>query len=42
MNEANIKIKGEWCYLYRILDKGGHTLDIQFHKNGIIRLPMSS
>lgn len=32
LDETYIKIKGEWCYLYRAVDKGGHTLDIQLRK----------
>ncbi len=27
-----IKVKGEWCYLYRAIDKAGYTLDIQPRK----------
>ncbi|WP_255292017.1 DDE-type integrase/transposase/recombinase, partial [Bacillus toyonensis] len=27
-----IKVKGEWCYLYRAIDKEGYTLDIQLRK----------
>lgn len=27
-----IKIKGEWCYLYRAIDSDGHTLDFQLRK----------
>ncbi|MES5913241.1 IS6 family transposase [Bacillus cereus group sp. FL70] len=29
LDETYIKVKGEWCYLYRAIDKDGHTLDIQ-------------
>ena len=25
-----IKIKGQWCYLYRAIDTEGHTLDIWY------------
>ncbi|MGX5576200.1 IS6 family transposase [Bacillus toyonensis] len=32
LDEMYIKIKGEWCYLYRAIDKDGHTLDIQLRK----------
>ncbi|WP_242321786.1 IS6 family transposase [Bacillus cereus group sp. BfR-BA-01354] len=32
LDETYIKVKGEWCYLYRAIDKDGHTLDIQFRK----------
>lgn len=31
-DETYIKVKGEWCYLYRTIDKDGHTLDIQLRK----------
>ncbi|SEB22715.1 DDE domain-containing protein, partial [Bacillus nitratireducens] len=27
-----IKVKGEWCYLYRAIDSDGHTLDFQLRK----------
>ncbi|PDY31088.1 hypothetical protein COM85_32290, partial [Bacillus thuringiensis] len=27
-----IKVKRKWRYLYRAIDKEGHTLDIQFRK----------
>ncbi|PHA37846.1 IS6 family transposase, partial [Bacillus toyonensis] len=27
-----IKVKGDWCYLYRAIDKEGYTLDIQLRK----------
>lgn len=27
-----IKIKGEWCYLYRAVDNDGHTLNFQLRK----------
>jgi transposase-like protein len=26
-DEAYIKVKGEWAYLYRVVDKHGKTLD---------------
>ena len=32
MDETYIKVKGEWRYLYRAIDKDGHTLDIQLRK----------
>ncbi len=28
LDEAYIKVKGEWPYLYRAIDKDRHTLDI--------------
>ncbi|WP_255477490.1 IS6 family transposase [Bacillus sp. BB56-3] len=31
-DETYIKIKGEWCYLYRAIDSDGHTLDFQLRK----------
>jgi putative transposase len=27
MDETNIKIKGQWMYLYRVIDKEGQTVD---------------
>jgi putative transposase len=27
MDETYIKVKGEWCYLYRAMDKTGQTID---------------
>src|SRR5262245_47075057 len=27
MDETYIKVKGEWCYLYRAVDKHGKTID---------------
>ena len=27
MDETYIKVKGEWCYLYRAVDKAGQTID---------------
>lgn len=27
MDEAYIRVKGEWRYLYRAVDKGGNTID---------------
>lgn len=32
LDATYIKVKGEWCYLYRAIDEGGHTLDIQLRK----------
>ncbi len=32
LDETYTKVKGEWCYLYRAIDKDGHTLDIQLRK----------
>ncbi len=32
MDETYIKVKGKWRYLYRAIDKDGHTLDIQLRK----------
>ncbi|MDM5191342.1 IS6 family transposase [Bacillus hominis] len=32
LNETYIKVKGKWCYLYRTIDKEGHTLNIQLRK----------
>lgn len=29
LDETYIKVKGEWRYLYRAIDKDGQTLDIQ-------------
>ncbi len=32
LDETYIKVRGKWCYLYRAIDKDGHTLDIQLRK----------
>ncbi|AIK35240.1 integrase core domain protein (plasmid) [Bacillus pseudomycoides] len=32
LDETYIKVKGEWCYLYRAIDQEGYTLDIQRRK----------
>ncbi|OUB34707.1 IS6 family transposase [Bacillus thuringiensis serovar yunnanensis] len=32
LDEIYIKVKGEWCYLYRAIDQEGYTLDIQLRK----------
>ncbi|MGH0883220.1 MULTISPECIES: IS6 family transposase [Bacillus cereus group] len=32
LDKTYIKVKGEWCYLYRAIDKEGYTLDIQLRK----------
>lgn len=32
LDETYIKVKGEWCYLYRAIDSDGHTLDLQLRK----------
>lgn len=32
MDETYIKVKGQWCYLYRALDKFGNTVDFLLTK----------
>ena len=32
MDETYIKVKGEWMYLYRAVDKEGNTVDFSFNK----------
>jgi putative transposase len=32
LDETYIKVKGEWYYLYRAIDREGYTLDIQLRK----------
>jgi len=32
LDETYIQIKGEWCYLYRAIDREGYTFDIQLRK----------
>ncbi len=33
MDKTYIKVKGEWCYLYRAVDKEGNTIDFLLSKN---------
>jgi len=33
MDETYIKVKGQWCYLYRAVDKSGATVDFMLSKN---------
>lgn len=39
MDETYIKVKGQWCYLYRAVDKHGNTVDFLLTK---IRQRMSA
>ena len=32
MDETYVKVKGEWCYLYRAVDKDGATVDFMLSK----------
>ena len=32
LDETYIKVKGKWCYLYRIVDKGGDSIFFHFSK----------
>ena len=32
MDETYIRVKGEWCYLYRAVDKDGNTIDFMLSK----------
>lgn len=32
MDETYVKVKGEWCYLYRAVDKDGDTVDFMLSK----------
>jgi putative transposase len=34
MDETYIKVKGEWIYLYRAVDKEGNTIDFLLTKRG--------
>ena len=29
LDETNIRVKGQWKYLYRAVDKAGHTIDFR-------------
>jgi len=33
MDETYVKIKGQWCYLYRAVDKTGATIDFMLSRN---------
>jgi putative transposase len=33
LDETSVKIKGEWAYLYRAVDKDGHTIDFLLKPN---------
>jgi transposase-like protein len=33
LDETSVKIKGEWAYLYRAVDKDGHTIDFLLRPN---------
>ena len=33
VDETYIKVKGQWCYLYRVVDKQGQTVDFLLSKN---------
>ena len=32
MDETYIRVKGQWCYLYRAVDKSGETIDFMLSK----------
>ena len=32
MNETYVRVKGQWCYLYRAVDKSGETIDFMLSK----------
>jgi len=36
MDETYVKVKGEWCYLYRAVDKDGNTVDFMLTKGQMI------
>ena len=42
MDETYIKVKGDWVYLYRAVDKLGKTLDFMLSKRQTRRLRPSS
>ena len=35
MDETYIRVKGQWCYLYRAVDKDGYTMILCCQKNAI-------
>ena len=39
MDETSIKVKGQWYYLYRAVDKTGQTIDFLLteHRDGLSR-----
>jgi transposase-like protein len=42
VDETYVKIKGEWCYLYRAVDRAGRTVDFRLSDRRDIRLPRRS
>ncbi len=35
LDETYVKVKGKWCYLYRVINKDGHELDIHCNYNKV-------
>jgi putative transposase len=37
LDETSVKVKGEWTYLYRAVDKAGATVDFLLRPSGIVK-----
>ena len=39
VDETYVKVKGKWAYLYRAIDKQGHTIDFYLSATRNTQLP---